>query len=172
MEDLKLYGRNEKQVSESELVRTVESFSKDIRMEFGMSKCAVMHVVKGKRHRVDGLELPSGEVMKDVDQDGYKYLGVLQTDVIMTKEMKKKVGDEYFRRVKLLLKSQLYAGNLIAGINAWAIGIVRYTAGVLEWTKKELKQMDIPERDELLNGMCPTGGSGSARIRRHVKSLL
>ena len=67
MDDLKLYGKNEKQVTE--LVRTVESFSKDIRMEFGMSKCAVMHVVKGKRHR--GLELPSGEVMKDVDQDGY-----------------------------------------------------------------------------------------------------
>ena len=59
----------------------------------------------------------------------------------MTKEMKKKVRDEYFRRLKLLLKSQLYAGNLIAGINAWAIGIVRYTAGVLEWTKKELKQI-------------------------------
>ena len=49
-----------------------------------MSKCAVLHVVKGKRHRVDGLELS--------------------------------------------------------------------------------------ERDELLNGMTPTGGSGSARIRRHVKS--
>ena len=129
-----------------------------------------MHVVRGKRHRVEGLELPSGEVMKDVDQDGYKYLGVLQTDVMMTKEMKKKVRDEYFRRLKLLLKSQLYAGNLIAKINAWAIGIVRYTAGVLEWTKKELKQ--IPERDELLNGMSVTGGSGSARIRRHVKSNL
>ena len=139
MDDLKLYGKNEKQVSE--LVRTVESFSKDIRMEFGMSKCAVLHVVKGKRHRVDGLE-----VMKDVDQEGYKYLGILQTDVMMTKEMKKKVRDEYFRRLKLLLKSQLYAGNLIAGINAWAIGIVRYTAGVLEWTKKELKQMDVQTR--------------------------
>ena len=57
-----------------------------------MSKCAVMHVVRGKRHRVDGLELPSGEVMKDVDQEGYKYLGILQTDVMMTKEMKKKVA--------------------------------------------------------------------------------
>ena len=87
--------------------------------------------------------------MKDVDQDGYKYLGVLQTDGMMTKEMKKKVRDEYFRRLKLLLKSQLYAGNLIAGINAWAIGIVRYTAGVLEWTKKELKQMDIQTRKTL-----------------------
>ena len=92
MDDLKLYGKNEKQVME--LVRTVESFSKDIRMEFGMSKCAVLHVVKGKRHRVDGLELPSGEVMKDVDQEGYKYLGILQTDVMMTKEMKKKVRQE------------------------------------------------------------------------------
>ena len=52
----------------------------------------MMHVVRGKRHRVNGLELPSGEVMKDVDQEGYLYLGILQTDVMMTKEMKKSQG--------------------------------------------------------------------------------
>jgi len=35
---------------------------------------------------------------------------------------------------------------LIAGINAWAIGIVRYTAGVLEWNKGELTKMDVKTR--------------------------
>ena len=55
-------------------------------------------------------------------------------------------GEERVRRLKCLLKPELYAGNLIAGINAWAIGIVRYTAGVLEWHKGELKKMDVQTR--------------------------
>ena len=94
-----------------------------------------------------GLELPNGDVMKDVDEEGYKYLGVLQDSSILSAEMKNKVKTEYFRRLVCLLKSQLYASNLIAGINAWAIGIVRYTAGVLDWGKGELKAMDVKTGD-------------------------
>lgn len=147
MDDLKLYagGRNAKSQLE-ELVSVVKGYSDDIRMEFGMSKCAVLSVERGKRVEEVGLELPSGEVMADVEEEGYKYLGVLQTDTFMSAEMKKKVKKEYFRRLKLLLKSQLYAGNLIAGINAWAIGIVRYTAGVLDWGKVELRKIDVQTR--------------------------
>ena len=43
--------------------------------------------------------MPSGDVMKDVDEDGYKYLGVLQNEVQMNREMKKKIEKEYLRRV-------------------------------------------------------------------------
>ena len=71
---------------------------------------------------------------------------MLQQDSFLCKEMKKKVKEEYFRRLVCLLKSQLYAGNLIAGINAWAIGVVRYSAGVLGWGKVELKKMDTKTR--------------------------
>ena len=45
--------------------------------------------------------------------------------------------------MKLLLKSELYAGNLVKGINTWAIGVVRYSAGVLDWTKEDLRQMAV-----------------------------
>ena len=115
-------------------------------MEFGLSKCAVLSVEKGKRRPGGGLELPSGDLMKDVDEEGYKYLGVLQKDSLMSAEMKTKVKEEYFRRLRCLLRSELYAGNLIAGINSWAIGIVRYTAGVLDWGAGELKKMDAKTR--------------------------
>ena len=147
MDDLKLYARKKSELEE--LVGVVKDYSDDIRMEFGMSKCAVLSVVGGKRVEEVGLELPSGEVMADVEEEGYKYLGVLQTETFMYKEMKKKVLKEYFKRLKLLLKSELYAGNLIAGINAWAIGIVRYTAGVLDWTKGELSKVDVETRKML-----------------------
>ena len=59
------------------------------------------------------MELPSGEVMKDVDENGYKYLGVLQAENVKNREMKDKVRTEYLRRVKLLVKSERCAGNLV-----------------------------------------------------------
>ena len=40
MDDLKLYGKNEKQIDT--LVNTVQVLSNDIRMEFGISKCAIL----------------------------------------------------------------------------------------------------------------------------------
>ena len=116
MDDLKLYARNKTMLEE--LVGVGKGYD-DIKMEFGMSKCAVLSVEQGKRKEKVGLELPNGNVMKDVDEEGYKYLGVLQKDSLMYVEMKNKVKTEYFRRLVCLLKSQLYAGNLIAGINAF-----------------------------------------------------
>ena len=40
MNDLKLYGKNEKQLDT--LIDTVRVFSDDIRMQFGISKCALL----------------------------------------------------------------------------------------------------------------------------------
>ena len=51
--------------------------------------------------------------------------------------------------MKLLVKSELYAGNLVKGINTWASGVVRYSAGVLDWTKEDLRQMDAKTRKML-----------------------
>ena len=144
MDDIKLYGKSEKELEA--LVELVRVFSRDIGMEFGLDKCAVLSIRKGVKVHCDGIGLPSGEAMKELDENGYKYLGVLEGADIMNREMKKKVKEEYLRRVKLVAKSRLYAGNLIKGINAWAVSVVRYSAGVLNWTKKELKGMDVRTR--------------------------
>ena len=55
------------------LVSVVEGYSIDIGMEFGMEKCAVLTIEGGKRVKSEGMELPSGEVMNEVDENGYKY---------------------------------------------------------------------------------------------------
>ena len=51
--------------------------------------------------------------MKEVDQEGYKYLGILQLDKTMNKEMKENNGNEYIRGVKFICKLILNAGNFI-----------------------------------------------------------
>ena len=130
MDDLKLYGKSQDEIDA--LLGLVQEYSNDIGMQFGMDKCAVLGIKKGKRVECKGVELPSGDMMNEVEEEGYKYLGVLQDAVAKNKEMKEKVGKEYLRRVKLLSKSKLYAGNLARGINAWAVGVIRYSAGILD----------------------------------------
>ena len=54
------------------VVQTVWSYSEDIGMKFGIDKCAVE---SWRLVRSEGIESPDGESLKEVDQEGYKYLG-------------------------------------------------------------------------------------------------
>ena len=63
--------------------------------------------------------------------------------------MKEKVKQEYFMREKLVVRLKLYSGNLIRVIDAWAIGVVRYSAGILDWSEQELRVMDVKSRKGL-----------------------
>ena len=52
---------------------------------------------------------------------------------------------EYVRRVKKLCRSKLNGGNFIS-INAWAEGVVRHSADIMDWTVEELVSMDRKTR--------------------------
>ena len=136
MDDLKLYGKNENQIDT--LVNTVRVFSDDIRMEFGISKCAILIMKRGKIVKCDGIVMPGNEIMKGLEEEGYKYLGILEIDNVKHEEMKEKLKKEYIRRVRSILKSKLNGGNIIQAINARAVSIIRYGAGIISWRVDEL----------------------------------
>jgi len=89
MDDLKLYGRNDREIES--LVHTVRIFSEDIGMQFGIDKCATIKLQCGEVKHSEGIVLPNAQVICEVKEDGYKYLGVLETDQIKHDEMKDKV---------------------------------------------------------------------------------
>ena len=141
MDDLKLYGRKEKELDS--LVQTVRVFSQDIRMEFGIDKCAMIVLKRGKLVMSDGIKLPDAKEIKSMNEgEGYKYLGIIEADEIKKKEMKEKVSNEYKRRVRKILETKLSGENVIKAINSWAISLVRYSAAFLEWTKEEVQGLD------------------------------
>ena len=91
MDGLKLYAKNEEQTNT--LMRTVYVFSTDISMEFGIKKCRILTIKRGKIVINEEIKLPGGELMKQIGQEGYTYL-----DKIKDTEMKEKITKEYKRR--------------------------------------------------------------------------
>ena len=141
MNDLKLYASNEKSLES--LIQTVRVFSNDIGIEFGVEKCAVLAIKKGKMANSDGIALPNETTTKGLKEgDSFKYLRVIQADVMKHHEMKEKVKTEYYRRVRKILETKLNVGNIITRINTWAISLRRYSAVFLDWTGAEFEQID------------------------------
>ena len=78
MVDLKLYGASKDQLDS--LVQVGRIFSQDIKMSFGLGKCAVLGLRRGRQVTVSGIELPEDQHIGEIEEKGYKYLGILQLD--------------------------------------------------------------------------------------------
>ena len=116
MNDLKLYSQNEKGLDS--LVQTIRVFSEDVGMEFGIEKCAMLVMKKGKIMKSVGMELSDGKVIKSLQKgESYKYLGILEAEKFLEEKMKLNVSKEYIRRLRKVLKSKLNGGNLVRGVN-------------------------------------------------------
>ena len=90
MDDLKLYAKSKEQTNT--LVRTVYVFSTDISMGFRIKKCGMK---RSKIVKSEGIKLSDGEVMNQVGQEGYAYLGITEVDKVKETEMKKNITKEY-----------------------------------------------------------------------------
>ena len=71
MEDLKLYGSNKDQLDS--LIRVVR-ISEDIRMSFGLEKCAVLEMRRGRKVDSSGIDLPDDQHIGEVKEVSHRYL--------------------------------------------------------------------------------------------------
>ena len=70
--------------------------------------------------------------------------------------------------MRQLTSSRPNGGNTIRAINSRAVSLVRYSVGILKWTKDELKAMDRKTRKIMtMNRMChPQSDTGRLYILR------
>lgn len=145
MDDLKLFAKNDQQLEG--LLTTVSEFSKDICMEFGLDKCAKATFVKGKLKESDSIIVDLETAIKELDpESSYKYLGVNEGDGIEHASMKEKIRKEYYRRIRLVLKTELNSKNRIEAINTLAIPVVQYSFNIINWNMSDILRMDRKTR--------------------------
>ena len=124
------------------LLRKVKASYEWGRQEFKLNHLLFMEDLKLFRKSVnqidgvfkfDGIHLPNQEIMEEIDENGYTYLENLELDEIKEHEMKIKATAEYKRRLRLILKSKLNGKNKNQAINTWAVALLKYGAGIINW---------------------------------------
>ena len=145
MDDLKTFAKDDNQ--QIGLLSTVKTFSDDIKMEFGLDKCAKATFKRGKLCSTSNIVLDVNTTIKQLNQEEtYKYLGVHEGEGIQHSMMKEKIRKEYYRRVRLVLKSELNATNKFTAINTLAIPVVAYSFNIINWKLSDLKKLDVKTR--------------------------
>jgi hypothetical protein len=166
MDDLKIYAKNEHELSS--LLETTAIFSNDIQMKFGLNKCAVVHVKRGKIQSTANMQLTLDENNSRIPglKDGgtYKYLGICQSFLRNEKEVKDEVKTRFQSRLKQILQSGLNGKNKIAAINGWCIPILTYTLGILTWSKTDIEDLDRQIRVKLTKHRCHHPKSAKERL--------
>ena len=51
-------------------------------MRFGIGKCRVLGMLRSKESECEEIKIGSREVIDTIDNDGYKYLGIMQISSI------------------------------------------------------------------------------------------
>ena len=141
MDDLKLFAKNDQDLEG--LLNTVKEFSNDIGMEFGLDKCAKASFVRGKLQKTLSINLDIDTAIRDLDpEETCKYLGVNEGDGINHASMKEKIRKEYYRRIRLVLKTELNSKNCIETINTLAAPVVQYSFNIINWHLADFNQLD------------------------------
>ena len=73
-------------------------------MRFGIDKCVVLAMCRFKEPEYEWITIGSGEVIGKTDDDGYKYLGIIERTDICQEQMKICVKTECFKCVRSALK--------------------------------------------------------------------
>ena len=124
MDDLKLIAKSEEELQQQ--IQTVKIFSDDINMEKGLEICARISFKRGKLTHSQNLVIDTNREIQELEKGKtYKYLGIEESEGKKHQQMKERLKQEYSRRLRMILKSELNARNKITAIGAVAVPVLR-----------------------------------------------
>jgi hypothetical protein len=145
MDDLKLIAKSEEELQKQ--IQRIKIYSEDINMEFGLEKCTKFTFKRGKLTHFQNLVIDTNREIQELEQEKtYKYLGIEESDGIQHQQMKERLKQEYSRRLRTILKSELNARNKIGAL---AVPVLRYSFGIINWRIEEIKKIDRKTRKML-----------------------
>jgi len=70
--------------------------------------------------------------IKELEQEGtYKYQGVNEGDGIQHLTIKEKISKEYYRNIRLILRSKLNFANRFQAINTLAVSVITLSFNII-----------------------------------------
>ena len=151
VDDIKLYARTLEMMRT--LLEIVTQFSHDIRMKLGEDKCAYQCIKQGKRSETGEPIKVNNLTFTEIEEGDYKYLRIDESVGYDGSLNTQRVVKEYKRKVNKIRKSELNAINKSIAHNSFAVLITTPTIGILDWTNREIKKLDITTRKILtMNG--------------------
>ena len=148
MDDLKLIAKSEEELRKQ--IQRVKSFSDGIHRGFGLAKSSKITFKKGKLVQLQNLVMDINREIQELEQGKtYRYLGIEESEGIQHQQMKERLKQEYRRRLRMILKSELNVRNKITAIGALAVPVLRYSFGINNWGIEEIKQIDKKTRKML-----------------------
>ena len=145
VDDLKTYSKNPTKAAT--LANRLEGMFNNIGLEWGISKCAAIHIKKGKLQKSQNLPLTSGsEIPVLGEEDHYKFLGKLENVNQLDKQVFKQASLEYLRRLATIWTSPLSIPRKIKASNTFAYPVLQYYMWSCEWAIEDLQELDRKTR--------------------------
>ena len=108
------------------MLRIVEEFSNDIKMEFGLNKCRTINIVREKLQE-GGFKMQNGQNIAAMEaQETYQYLGMKQAQQIEQQTMKQEFTKEFLSRIRRVLKFNLNSKNTFKALNTYAFTVLLF----------------------------------------------
>ena len=130
MNDLKLLRRNEDNLENE--IKIVKIISKDINMHFGLEQCARICL----KRQAPKQNIYIGSTFKKGIQEQYlreSYLGIEESHDMHHKNEKEKLKQEYWKRLRLILGTELQEKNKIQAIGSLVEPVLRYSFEIVNW---------------------------------------
>ena len=116
-------------------------------MTFGLEKCAKASFKRGKLVSTGNIEISDDTAIQELNQEEvYKYLGVDESDGIQHRKIKEKIRKGCYRRVRLILRTDLNGRNKMEAQNSLAVPVVQYSFDIIDWKISEIKKIDTKTR--------------------------
>ena len=99
----------------------------------GLEKCAKATFNWGKLTQTTDNRADINTTIKELEQESaHKYLGIYEGDRIQHATMREQIRKEYYRRVRLVTKSELNGSNKIEAINTIAVPVSTYSVNIVD----------------------------------------
>lgn len=142
VDDIKVYSNSS--VGLKKILRVIENFSNDIRMNFGLDKCRISNLINGKWQAIEDYQLlqaSGGGTILAMDRDEhYKYLGAAQALGIDDARVKTELKETVSRKLKAILRTKLSGLNTVQAVNTYVLPTITSSFGIIKWTETELEE--------------------------------